>query len=65
MTAEQATRPDERLPRFNIRFHIFVVVRGVNKHHVKAGLPDCLEHARSLKGRKMHRTNSSAIKMSS
>ena len=52
MTAEQAAGLYERLPRLNIRFHIFVVVGGVNEHHVKAGVPDGLKYARGLKRRR-------------
>ena len=64
MAAEQAAGLYQGLPRLNIRFHIFVVVRGVNKHHVKTRVPDGLEHARSLKGREMHGANSSAVNVS-
>jgi len=63
MPAEQATRFYQWLPRLNIRFHIFVVVSGVNKHHVKAGVPDGLKYTRGFKRRKAHWTNSSAVNL--
>ena len=48
MAAEQAAGLYQRLPCLNIRFPIFVVVSGVNQHHVKARIPDGLKYMRSL-----------------
>ena len=64
MAAKQSAGLYERLPGLNILFHIFVIVSGVNEHHIEAGVSDGMEHARSLKGRQVHGANSSAVNVS-
>src|SRR5579863_4203849 len=48
VAAQQAARLHQRLPRLNIRLHVFIIMSGVNENHIKPGLPARIDSCSAL-----------------